>query len=77
MKKIIKQWCVGLAIALLGSGICLTGSDAVFSFIDMVNTTGSECVGYFIRFIFMLSLFTIFPYVFFMEIKDGVKYKFK
>ena len=77
MKKKISQWFIGLMVALIGFCICLVGIDAVFSFIDMLNTTGAKCAGYFFRFLFMLLLFAFTPWLLFKEIADGVQDKFK
>ena len=71
MKK-IKQWFIGLAFAIYGAMICGLGVGVVASFINMVNSTGKEFIGYFIWFVVGLALFLILPYVLFKQLEDSI-----
>ncbi len=77
MWKKIKQWFCGFAFCLLGLAVCAVGIDMVFSFMEMINVTGMKCIGYLIRFVFMLLLFIFMPYIVFKEIEDGVQDRWK
>lgn len=72
MKK-IKQWFFGFVMALYGTLIILCFVALVFNFINMMNTSGWEFIGYFCSFIFDIGLCMFMPYVLFWQIQDGVQ----
>ena len=76
MKK-IKQWFIGLFMAIYGGIICGSGIAVVLNFISMMNSTGKEFIGYFLGFLFELFLFLILPYLFFKQIEDSVDEKYR
>ena len=76
MKK-IKQWFAGLLISIYGGMICYTGVGVVLNFISMAHSTGKEFVGYFIYFLFELSLFIVLPYICFKQFEDSVHDRWK
>ena len=77
MKKKIKQWFIGLLLVVHGGTICCLGVGIVFTFINMMNTTGKEFIGNFLFFLFEVFGFLILPYVFFKQVEDGVQNRWK
>lgn len=59
--------------ALYGTFIILCFVALVFNFIEMMNTSGWEFVGYFCCFMFDIGLCVFMPYVYFLQLQDGVK----
>lgn len=76
MKK-IKDWFIGLCVAMLGGMICIVCVATIKYFIDMIHTTGSDCIGNFLRFILGLLGVILMPYVFFKILEDGLHDKRK
>lgn len=77
MKKRITQWFIGLFLGLYGSLIYVVGGFCIYVFIRMINTTGRECIGYFVEFVFYLLVFIFLPYIFFHHTKDGIQDRWK
>lgn len=75
--KRIKQWFIGLIFASFGYVIINSVIGVICFFIDMMNTVGKEFVINFFMFLLFLVLSLTCPYILFMEVKDGVKDKYK
>ena len=69
----IKEWFMGLCIAIFGSMVCFVSIALVVNFICMMNSTGKEFVEYFVNFIIDLIGFVFLPYIFFkiLETEDN------
>lgn len=77
MKKKITQWFIGLLLCIVGFCTCEIGIHVVNGFINAVNTTGKECIVYFICSVILLLIFLLLPYTMFNATKDGVLDKWK
>ena len=77
MKKKITQWFIGLLLCIVGFCTCVIGIYVGYGFINVINTTGKECIGYFIGSVIFLLIFLLLPYVVFHTTKDGVLDKWK
>lgn len=66
MKK-IKQWLKGFVVACEGFTITLTGIGTIIFFIEIINSTGKDCLINFLLFLSMLLTFIFSPYLAFKD----------
>lgn len=71
MKK-IKEWFIGLVLAFIGGGICLSGVGAVLDFLNMLISNGKDFIWHFINFTTHLLILIFAPHILFTEVKEYI-----